>query len=1550
MNVLQSRYIYSLLLGLLWANDITEATAQVIKPNIPKLTETAVPGASTVTIPMPNNTTKGRVNYSRTYVPKIRITDVGQVLSASPDKVVVSTTYTNAQGMAEQKVMRNTFRTSGGAYQHTVIPVDTRSMAERYSFMSYSSGEKSYNQSAYLESISYHNGIQRHPEESGNLATDAVISVGLTKNTATASERSVTDYAPGKSRIGQNRGTKSTGILNLGVDAVTKPEANIRIWTINNGIPVSTAVYPVGSLQGIRITNVDGATKIAFSDLSGRLVYECTFVQKITDIDGNVTARIYAITYYVYDLFGRLRFTISPKAVDAIKANWTMTTDILKELCFEYQYDAKGRQIAVHKPGETGFTELVYDKVGKTVMRRSPLEAAKGIWELVYYDRKNRIIATGLLTDNQSRAYWQGQAATGGSATATTQAHYYIWGAGKGSLPPQTGVTNTEVLSYNYYDSYTNTPLSSETLSNTLIQPYLSTAATAEAYVQGPSSFARLTATAVKVIKAPGAGTGLQDWTYGKVFYDSMGRVIYSISQNATGAKDSAATQYNVAGQVLFNILSHNASLSSGNKRSLQLTSHTYEDYSGRLQQSNRKINDKDWEPMVAYTYDEMGRVKEKVFGNNAESQQYTYNVRGELTGINEQYALTGNNGGKGVTFGEALRYDYGFETSRYDGQIAGMLWRGSGGGNVKANAYGYWYDSTGKMTLANYNEAATSGNSVPTAWNVDNKNFAESMAYDINGNIINLRRSGIAMVSGSLSPVALDRLVYTYLPNSNKIDKVIDQNPSNYGVGDFQQGTAQGYSYDASGNLTEDKSKSITGITYTFFNKPQQVSFSNGNTIRYSYDAGGNKVQEISIEGAATTKLNYIANGVYKNEVLQYLSTAEGRTDMSKAQPQEQYFVKDHLGNIRSIIASALTEVIGPGGTGRTQNYSAGYEAANAAVEEQVFENVSNVREEKPGSLSSNDTKAALLDASTQAKTVGTSIVLKVMAGDKISINTNTFYNSLQPNTPTESTGESLFDNIVSSMAGAASALPGGETGIGNDMANQMFNSTEAKDAYTALQQASEDPNKPKAFLNYLFFDEDMKLVSEYSRLWQADGEGQWRKIGTEEEETIEMPKNGYIAVYQSNQTQSATFFDNMSVTLEPGVLIEEKHYYPYGLPMAGMGSAAAGSLLNRQRYQGNEYREEQGLRWMDFNNRQYDPQLGRFLSVDPMADAGGQQVLSPYHAMGCNPVTTVDPMGLQGFHMSMAIGMQAMDPYTAAYYIGGDHGLIEVLKQQDELMAIVELFYQYVGSGLNGTAARTAFASLRNVGLSITPSGGTNNGSTSTQGDDGCPECENLLPEVLVKDTRIEKKSSVAANVASGFYDGFKGTVKGIVSPFTSLEGYVGYMYNTLGGGISQSLVDGATEIITNWDNYSAADVQYGAGYALEKVAEIVLVKKASFSKFGAAAEGESTTLFRAVSKSELDDIAINGIRSSPGYETGKLFATSAEDATNFGRLNFGLDKQPFTIIKTSIPNKYSSMLYRGEMDLMQGVSVPNNLFNQLSKPSIFNQTPLPNHPWIK
>ncbi|WP_317125507.1 RHS repeat domain-containing protein, partial [Taibaiella koreensis] len=128
-------------------------------------------------------------------------------------------------------------------------------------------------------------------------------------------------------------------------------------------------------------------------------------------------------------------------------------------------------------------------------------------------------------------------------------------------------------------------------------------------------------------------------------------------------------------------------------------------------------------------------------------------------------------------------------------------------------------------------------------------------------------------------------------------------------------------------------------------------------------------------------------------------------------------------------------------------------------------------------------------------------------------------------------------------------------------------------------------------------------------------------------------------LAVYLSSRWRNLScvpcgniFFDKLNVEVSKGNLLEETHYYPHGLPIKPLSSVQAptgGYRDNRRKYQGNEYIQDLGLNWMSFGARQYDPQIGRFLSVDPLADASGQQIFSPYAAMGNAPESMVDPNG---------------------------------------------------------------------------------------------------------------------------------------------------------------------------------------------------------------------------------------------------------------------------------------------------------------------------------
>lgn len=89
--------------------------------------------------------------------------------------------------------------------------------------------------------------------------------------------------------------------------------------------------------------------------------------------------------------------------------------------------------------------------------------------------------------------------------------------------------------------------------------------------------------------------------------------------------------------------------------------------------------------------------------------------------------------------------------------------------------------------------------------------------------------------------------------------------------------------------------------------------------------------------------------------------------------------------------------------------------------------------------------------------------------------------------------------------------------------------------------------------------------------------------------------------------------------------------------------------------------------------------------------------------------------------------------------------------------------------------------------------------------------------------------------------------------------------------------------------------------------------------------AAKGE-TTLYRAVSDAELDDIAKNGLRVNPsgrGYQTEKLFTGSAEDAARQAQIAHKLSGQVSTIIEARFPSGVD--ILRGRADSMDIFSVP-------------------------
>jgi RHS repeat-associated protein len=95
------------------------------------------------------------------------------------------------------------------------------------------------------------------------------------------------------------------------------------------------------------------------------------------------------------------------------------------------------------------------------------------------------------------------------------------------------------------------------------------------------------------------------------------------------------------------------------------------------------------------------------------------------------------------------------------------------------------------------------------------------------------------------------------------------------------------------------------------------------------------------------------------------------------------------------------------------------------------------------------------------------------------------------------------------------------------------------------------------------------------------------------------------------------------MEMTDEAGNIVWSAKYKAWG----EASITAKEGYKNPLRFQGQYFDHETGLHYN--RHRYYDPQTGRFISKDPIGLAGGLNL----HAYAPNPVTWVDPLGLDNY-----------------------------------------------------------------------------------------------------------------------------------------------------------------------------------------------------------------------------------------------------------------------------------------------------------------------------
>ncbi|MCW3109995.1 MAG: cell well associated RhsD protein [Segetibacter sp.] len=1263
-----------------------------------------------------------RLNYICTREPQVPYTLESDVVSPdrTVDQVHHTTQYSDGLGRPLQTVSWQSSPTKADIVNAIVYDDFGR---EQYKFLPYTSPSASgnfkdnpFDEQSRFYGTTYVNEQKAYTNE--KIYHSKSIFEASPLNRLTAS------FAPGNSWAG-TEGSASESERTVKMQYLTNAvNDDVKIWTIdfnttianNTNKPVASTSYSAGELYKNVTTDEHSNQIIEYKDKEGHVI-----LKKVQS--GAVTATApyanWLSTYYVYDDLGQLRFVIPPKAVAKMIASnsWVLAQDVVDELCFRYEYDARQRMIAKKVPG-ADWVVMVYDKRDRLVFTQDGNMRTKNQWMTTLYDDLNRPVQTGIAVytvtgptfsatrDNLQNALNTLAVSSGATNTTVTNvsgiatdlivssreanntlyqaSNSIVFQDGFASEPTATftaqivtaanttsgifqtintnptsitGMSSYVPLTITNYDDYSNTGKNYDVTNNSKLDQ--GSALYANPLPNAKSTMLRgmVTSTRVRVLEDPNnLATG--KWMETATFYDDKGRAVQVQGDNYKGGIDIVTSRYDFVGKVVCSYSVHNNP--SGNVANLRVKTNMDYDHMGRLKETRKQINDDNTKTRIVLhlDYDALGQLKTKklgqqtdvntslpVSGSFLENQDYAYNIRGWLKGINWNYGAASGPTTSQVSiasnkwFSMDLSYDWGFSSSfnQYNGNISGMRWKTSGDGQERA--YGFSYDAVHRITKASFTQNVNT-----TTWDVSaGIDFTmQGMSYDENGNIKTIQQNGMKITSSGITSPTIDNLIYTYSGINQITNKLlaVNDNSANGTVdsklGDFtDKNTAlDDYAYDVNGNLTSDKNKKITGMIYNHLNLPYQISVNKDDntskgTITYVYDATGNKLEKRTSELASSSNNNtakqtyttYIGSLVYENNVLQFFGQEEGRTRPKKDATGAlldyvyDYFLKDHLGNVRMVLTDEHKQDIYPAATLEGSAVTDGSPNALYVEKNYYSINTANIADKPINITSTNQdyhnnntgipnnnpnsnaaaTSIKMYKLNGTTPQTGLGITLKVMAGDKIDIAGESYY--LQNNTSGSNNSipvNDIFMGLLGSSTGATASKGATLSTLTGT------NPTIIPTSFLTRTPVTGDVT-PNAYINYIFFNEQFKYVS--GNFSKVGGNGSVKYHYTELQ-NISVPKNGFVYIYVSNQSPVDVYFDNVQVVQTRGPLLEETHYYPFGLTMSGISSKAAGGIENRKnKFQNQEFNNDLGVDVYEFKYRMHDPQTGRFWQIDPMA-----------------------------------------------------------------------------------------------------------------------------------------------------------------------------------------------------------------------------------------------------------------------------------------------------------------------------------------------------------
>jgi RHS repeat-associated protein len=654
--------------------------------------------------------------------------------------------------------------------------------------------------------------------------------------------------------------------------------SEVRCFTVNSStgaLQNSTSFYDANTLNKSTFSDEDGNESEEFKDKLGEVVLKRTF-------EGSNSLS----TYYVYDDYGLLRYVLPPKAVGD---NGLPTTTLQDQLCYYYEYDGRNRMIEKKFPGVEP-VYMVYDHRDRLVGTQDGELRNSNEWIMTKYDELNRPVISARVgfSSAVSQATIQGYITTFYNNSSNEEYEEYN-GTGNGytdqSYPDLSSAYSNHVLTVTFYDNYDFLSLSQyagldfDDTNN--IDAYNDEDGTSNGYFDRVSG--QVTGGSSMILD------GNNDtWVRSATFYDNKYRMIQTQSQLYPQGSVMVSTEYDFLGNVMQAL--EVQTVNSVTNKVLNL--YTY-DMANRLLDTYVLYGSDDAILLAQNKYNELGQLKKKNLHSDDNSDftqavDYTYNIRGWLTSINDPGSLDDDKFGMELFYQDVSGAPT--STARYNGNISGISWAHNG---ASVEGYAFTYDELNRLDIGDYKTYSGS------SW-VASNNFDTDYSYDRNGNITTLSRD-------NGSGTEIDALTYTYI--GNQLDYINDAGTS-AGVNNTNA-SGTDYTYDDNGNMEWDKNKDMK-IDYNYLNLPKKIyeESGTGDELLYIYDANGTKWLKKLTDGSTITKTMYAGSFVYEdidNDAiddfgLDYILNPEGKIDNLGTSVEYLYHLKDHLGNTRVI------------------------------------------------------------------------------------------------------------------------------------------------------------------------------------------------------------------------------------------------------------------------------------------------------------------------------------------------------------------------------------------------------------------------------------------------------------------------------------------------------------------------------------------------------------------------------------------------------------------------------------------------------------------------